>query len=109
MVSVMEHAEANGGGGEAEPGEMKPDQLELITSMLASMRAEQSEQAGQQSEQARRQSEQAQRQAEHTQQLMEVLQSSLGSLRAKAQIYTDRSCESVRDELEQNLQAVKGD
>ncbi|MPD00253.1 hypothetical protein E2C01_095713 [Portunus trituberculatus] len=31
----MDHAEANGGGGEAEPGERKPDQLELITSMRA--------------------------------------------------------------------------
>ncbi|MPC87890.1 hypothetical protein E2C01_082770 [Portunus trituberculatus] len=40
---------------------------------------------------------------------MEVLQSSLGSLRAEAQDYTDRSCESVRGELEQNLQAVNGD
>ncbi|MPC29580.1 hypothetical protein E2C01_022821 [Portunus trituberculatus] len=49
----MEHAEANGGGGEAEPGERKPDQLKLIMSMLASMRAEQSEKARQQSEQAR--------------------------------------------------------
>ncbi|MPC78822.1 hypothetical protein E2C01_073320 [Portunus trituberculatus] len=86
---MMEHAEANGGGGEAEPGERKYDQLELIISMLASMRAEQSEQA--------------RRQAEHTQQLMEVLQSSLGSLRAEVQDYTDRSCESVRGELEQNL------
>ncbi|MPD00254.1 hypothetical protein E2C01_095714 [Portunus trituberculatus] len=40
---------------------------------------------------------------------MEVLQSSLGSLRVQAQDYTDHSCESVRSELEQNLQAVKGD
>ncbi|MPD06810.1 hypothetical protein E2C01_102638 [Portunus trituberculatus] len=70
--------------------------------MLASMRAEQSGQVWQQSEQARRQ-------AEHTQQLMEVLQSSLGSLRAEAQDYTDRSCESVRvkGELEKDLQALR--
>ncbi|XP_050693915.1 protein enabled homolog [Eriocheir sinensis] len=55
---------------------------------------------------ARRLDEQAREQARH---LAEVLQSSLSSLKVETQQYTDKACDSVKSELLEEVQSLKGE
>lgn len=104
---------AAGGGepGSDEGRDVKPNQLDLLTEMLAAMRQEQ---AGMRQEQAERASEQAHKWeeiVEHTRQqarLMESMRSSLSSLREESRQYTDQACDSVKSELLQRVLALEG-
>lgn len=77
--------------------------------MLASMRQEETQahlQAAEQVEQIRLLEAQSSKPARH---LEEVMQSSLGSLRAETQQYTDQACDGVRSEVQGELQTLRGE
>ena len=87
---------------EAGPGDVKPGQVDLIAAMLASMRQEMAVDREAQAQRARR----AEEQASH---LVEVMQSSLSSLRVETQQYTDQACDSVRSELLEKVQTLENE
>ncbi|XP_050725002.1 uncharacterized protein LOC127002823 isoform X2 [Eriocheir sinensis] len=117
------------GKAEADVGEVKPGQMDLFAAMLASLRQEldqRTERAEQRAderareqaqraeeradERAREQAQRAEERAdERARHLAEVLQSSLSSLKAETQQYTDKACDSVKSELLGEVQTLKGE
>ena len=99
---------------EAGTSEVKPSQMDLITAMLAGMREEMAQRAEEQAQRAREQAHhlvemQARKAEEQFCQLVEVLQSNLASVKMETQQYTDKACNSVKSELMEEVQTLKGE
>lgn len=90
---------AAGNCGSEGSEDTKPDPLQLITAMLV-RQAERADQLAR---------EQAERAEAQTKRLEEILSSSLASMREESRNYTDRACEEVKDELQRDLQALRGE
>ncbi|XP_050723345.1 ATP synthase subunit b-like [Eriocheir sinensis] len=102
------------GKAEADPGEVKPGQMELFAAMLASMRQELDQRADERAreqaqraeerarEQAQRAEERAREQAQRAEEradeqarhLADILQSCFSSLKVETQQYTDQGCDT---------------
>ncbi|XP_050709041.1 uncharacterized protein LOC126993919 [Eriocheir sinensis] len=106
------------GKAEADPGEVKPGQMELFAAMLASMRQdldqraderarEQAQRAEQRADERAR--EQAQRADERARHLAEVLQSCFSSLKVETQQYADQGCDSARSERLEEVRTQEGE
>ncbi|KAK8389762.1 hypothetical protein O3P69_009038 [Scylla paramamosain] len=80
--------------------------MDLIATMLAGMRQEMAVDREAQAQTAR---EQAQRVDDQVRHLEDMLQSSVASLKAETQQYTDQACNSVRNELLDKVQTLEGE
>lgn len=105
--------------GETDACERKPGQIEFIAAMPAGMREEMTRdreaQAGRAHEQgmktdelALKADEEAQKAEEQACHLVEILENNLSSLRPEAQQYTGRACNTVKSELLEEVQTLKG-
>ncbi|KAK8384500.1 hypothetical protein O3P69_009354 [Scylla paramamosain] len=113
---------------EGGSSEVKPGQMDLIAGMLTGMRQEMAVDREAQAQGVREQAErtdqlpheqaertdqlaceQAQRADDQVRHLEDVLQSSLASLKAETQQYTDQACDSVRNELLDKVQSLEGE